>query len=142
VRREAQHEAAFEAAMGASRQLHEEGKVAEDAVKCAALLQQLGQQTEPKQKHKPPNKPGLCEHKRQKSQCKDCSPKSFLLPARAPEEPVQGLRYGPLRAQAPEERLQDLQPEQLLRAQAPSAGRATARPAPQAIGNRQQATDK
>jgi hypothetical protein len=48
VRREAQNEVAFEAAMGPGRELHEKGKYAEDAVGTAALLQQLGQQTEPK----------------------------------------------------------------------------------------------
>jgi hypothetical protein len=50
VRRDAQNEAAFEAAMGPGRELHEKEKVAEDAVRTAALQQlgqQLGQQTEP-----------------------------------------------------------------------------------------------
>jgi hypothetical protein len=43
VRREAQHEAAFEAAMGPGRQLHEEGFVAKDAVAAAVLIGELGQ---------------------------------------------------------------------------------------------------
>jgi hypothetical protein len=38
MRKEAQHEAAFEAAMGPGRELHEKEKVAEDAVRTAALL--------------------------------------------------------------------------------------------------------
>jgi hypothetical protein len=38
-----QHQAAFKAAMAAGRELHEKGKVAEDAVVATALIGQLGQ---------------------------------------------------------------------------------------------------
>jgi hypothetical protein len=45
VRREAQHEAAFEAVMAPGRELHEAGKVAEDAVVAELLMESLGNPT-------------------------------------------------------------------------------------------------
>jgi hypothetical protein len=42
VRREAQHQAAFEAKMETDRQLHEQGHLAKDALAVAGLLEQLG----------------------------------------------------------------------------------------------------
>ena len=45
--------------------------------------------------------------------------KEQKVPARAPEEHVQGLRHGPLRPRAPEAQVQGLQPEELLPARAP-----------------------
>jgi hypothetical protein len=69
VRREAEKEAAFEADMEPSRQLHEEGHLAKDAVEAAGLLEQLEQPAAEKAKKAPT---GNCEHGRRKSRCKDC----------------------------------------------------------------------
>jgi hypothetical protein len=60
------------------------------------------------------------------------------LRARAPEEQVQGLRYGPLLARAPEGSLQELR-YGLLRARAPE-GEGSLQGL-QCIGNIQQTTD-
>jgi hypothetical protein len=67
VRREAQHQAEFAAEMEPSRQLHEEGHLARDAVEKAVLLEQLEQ---PAAKKAPT---GNCTHGRLKSKCKDCA---------------------------------------------------------------------
>ena len=53
VRREAQHQAEFAAEMEPSRQLHEEGHLARDAVEKAVLLEQLEQPAAEKAKEKP-----------------------------------------------------------------------------------------
>jgi hypothetical protein len=66
VRREAQHQAEFAAEMTPSRQLHEEGHLAKDAVEAAGLIKQLGK---PAAKKAPT---GTCEHGRRKHRCKDC----------------------------------------------------------------------
>jgi hypothetical protein len=79
VRREAQHEAAFEATVAPSRrQLHEEGLVAKDAEMKAALMEEL---------ERPKPKPMGTQGQEIQAQA---------LPARVPGVAVQGLRNGPL----------------------------------------------
>jgi hypothetical protein len=63
VRREAQHLAEFAAEMTPSRQLHEEGHLARDAVEAAELIEGLG---------KAKKKAKQCDHGRRPSRCKDC----------------------------------------------------------------------
>ena len=77
-RREAQHEAAFEATVAPSRQLHEEGLVAKDAEMKAALMEEL---------ERPKPKPMGTQGQEIQAQA---------LPARVPGVAVQGLRNGPL----------------------------------------------
>jgi hypothetical protein len=57
-------EAASKATMAASRELHEKGKAAEDAVVATALIRQLGQKPKPGRRG--------CQHGRRKGRCKDC----------------------------------------------------------------------
>jgi hypothetical protein len=68
VRREAEKEAAFEAEMAPSRQLHIEEHLAKDALAVAELIEGLGKR-KPKRKKAPPKQ---CDHGRRKGVCKDC----------------------------------------------------------------------
>jgi hypothetical protein len=76
VRSEAERTAAFEADMEPSRQRHEEGHLARDAVEKAVLLEQLEQAVAEI------TGPLKCQHGRQKSQCKDCGGKGRCLHGR------------------------------------------------------------
>jgi hypothetical protein len=70
VRREARHEAAFEAVTRPGRQLHEEERVAEDAVVAELLMESLGKPT-PRKERGPTEK----AKKAQTFTCKACTTK-------------------------------------------------------------------